>query len=208
MTAAHNSESQTDPTATLNDPSKPTSNKSVAYNRGNAYWVKGEVDPAIADYERALQLQPGRSAVRLRLADVLLKSQRHGEAAEHLERLRAEQPDNPAVLARLAQCLAALSRADEARTLLDRALAAHPEDFDALLQRAKLELAAGNFVAAEHEYETAAHIDPSEANLFDWASELLLHRTLDPAVGAVAVLRVAVAVLLLLPSIAWPNAAG
>ena len=40
----------------------------------------------------------------------------------------------------------------------------------------------GNFVAAEHEYETAAHMDPSESNLFDWASELLLHRTLDPAV--------------------------
>jgi tetratricopeptide (TPR) repeat protein len=40
----------------------------------------------------------------------------------------------------------------------------------------------GNFVAAEHEYEAAAHMDASESNLFDWASELLLHRTLDPAV--------------------------
>lgn len=40
----------------------------------------------------------------------------------------------------------------------------------------------GNFVAAEHEYETAAHRDASESNLFDWGSELLLHRTLDPAV--------------------------
>jgi tetratricopeptide (TPR) repeat protein len=39
-----------------------------------------------------------------------------------------------------------------------------------------------NFIAAEHEYESAAHMDPSESNLFDWASELLLHRTLDPAV--------------------------
>jgi len=39
-----------------------------------------------------------------------------------------------------------------------------------------------NFVAAEHEYETAVHMDTSESNLFDWASELLLHRTLDPAV--------------------------
>jgi len=39
-----------------------------------------------------------------------------------------------------------------------------------------------NFLAAEHEYESAAHMDPSESNLFDWASELLLHRTLDPAV--------------------------
>ena len=39
-----------------------------------------------------------------------------------------------------------------------------------------------NFIAAEHEYESAAHMDPSESNLFDWGSELLLHRTLDPAV--------------------------
>lgn len=40
----------------------------------------------------------------------------------------------------------------------------------------------GKFVAAENEFELAAHADPSESNLFDWGSELLLHRTLDPAV--------------------------
>src|SRR5436309_2821497 len=39
----------------------------------------------------------------------------------------------------------------------------------------------GKFVTAANEYETAAHIDPSESNLFDWGSELLLHRTLAPA---------------------------
>ena len=36
----------------------------------------------------------------------------------------------------------------------------------------------GKFVAAANEYETAAHMDPSESNLFDWGSELLIHRTL------------------------------
>lgn len=46
----------------------------------------------------------------------------------------------------------------------------------------EIEEKAGNFIAAEHEYEAAAHMDPSEGNLFDWASELLIHRTLDPAV--------------------------
>jgi tetratricopeptide (TPR) repeat protein len=40
----------------------------------------------------------------------------------------------------------------------------------------------GNFIAAANEYEVAAHMDPSESNLFDWGSELLIHRTLDPAV--------------------------
>jgi tetratricopeptide (TPR) repeat protein len=40
----------------------------------------------------------------------------------------------------------------------------------------------GQFVAAANEFERAAHQDPSESNLFDWASELLLHRTLEPAI--------------------------
>ena len=40
----------------------------------------------------------------------------------------------------------------------------------------------GKFVDAANEYETAAHMDPSEDNLFDWGSELLLHRTYDPAI--------------------------
>jgi len=47
---------------------------------------------------------------------------------------------------------------------------------------AEIEEKKQNFVAAANEYEAAAHMDPSESNLFDWASELLLHRTLDAAV--------------------------
>ena len=32
----------------------------------------------------------------------------------------------------------------------------------------------GKFVAAANEFQTAAHMDPSENNLFDWGSELLI----------------------------------
>ena len=39
----------------------------------------------------------------------------------------------------------------------------------------------GNPLEAVHEYERAAELAPSEANLFDWGSELLLHRALEPA---------------------------
>jgi tetratricopeptide (TPR) repeat protein len=46
----------------------------------------------------------------------------------------------------------------------------------------ELEEKDGQFVAAENEYELAAHADPSESNLFDWGSELLMHRTLGAAV--------------------------
>ena len=40
----------------------------------------------------------------------------------------------------------------------------------------------GKFVAAVNEYEIAAHMDPTEDNLFDWGTELLLHRTYEPAI--------------------------
>jgi tetratricopeptide (TPR) repeat protein len=37
-------------------------------------------------------------------------------------------------------------------------------------------------VGAEHEYEEAVGMDPSEANYFSWGTELLLHRAADAAV--------------------------
>jgi tetratricopeptide (TPR) repeat protein len=37
-------------------------------------------------------------------------------------------------------------------------------------------------LAAEHEYERATQLDPTEANYFAWAAELLLHRAIQPAV--------------------------
>ncbi len=40
----------------------------------------------------------------------------------------------------------------------------------------------GDPVAAEHEYESAVKLDPSEQNYFSWGAELLLHRAGVPAV--------------------------
>lgn len=39
-----------------------------------------------------------------------------------------------------------------------------------------------NYLASAAQYEQAVRLDPSEQNLFDWGSELLLHQTFEPAV--------------------------
>ena len=39
----------------------------------------------------------------------------------------------------------------------------------------------GNPLEAVHEYQRAADLAPSETNIFDWATELLTHRALEPA---------------------------
>jgi len=46
---------------------------------------------------------------------------------------------------------------------------------------AEREEAQGRPVEAEHEYQRAAELDPSEANLFDWGAELLRHGAVEPA---------------------------
>lgn len=38
------------------------------------------------------------------------------------------------------------------------------------------------FVDAANEFATAAHMDPSEDNLFSWGGEMLLHRAYEPAI--------------------------
>ncbi len=115
-------------------------------------WVCNQLDvrpQAIADYQRALELQPGRSSVRLRLAELLVESSRQAEATPHLERLRQEQPNNPDVLVLLARCRLVQAQPDEARALLDQVLAEHPNHFDALLRRGEVEYSERHFAEAE-----------------------------------------------------------
>jgi tetratricopeptide (TPR) repeat protein len=130
-------------------------------------WVSNQLDhrgQAISDYERLLELQPGRSAVRLRLAEILVDSSRHPEAVPHLERLRDEQPTNVAVLVALARCRITEGRTGDARALLDAARAAHPDDFDALLWRGKVELEDSNFAEAERWLRQAVGRSPRDAD--------------------------------------------
>lgn len=46
---------------------------------------------------------------------------------------------------------------------------------------AEVEERGGNFPEATKEYQRAAQIEPSSQNIFDWGSELLLHRGIEPA---------------------------
>ncbi len=130
-------------------------------------WVSNQLDhrgQAIGDCEKALELQPGRSVVRLRLAKILVDSSRQAEAVPHLEQLRQEQPANPEVLVALARCRVAQTRTEEARTLLDAVLAAHPDDCGALLQRGKLDLQDRRFTEAEHWLRQALERTPLDTD--------------------------------------------
>jgi tetratricopeptide (TPR) repeat protein len=72
------------------------------------------------------------------------------------------------------------STATSERSLLD-GVANHPNDSEAHHRLADSEEKLGHALGAVREYQRAAELDPSERNLFDWGTELLAHRALEPA---------------------------
>lgn len=127
-------------------------------------WVGVQLDQrdrAIFDYENLLDLQPGRSDIRLRLAQLLVESNRWADAVPHLERLLLEMPDDPDAIAALAPCRVVQTRSLEAREMLDAALQKNPDHFGLLYQRGKLELT-GNPADAEPWLRKALAVKPHD----------------------------------------------
>jgi tetratricopeptide (TPR) repeat protein len=61
------------------------------------------------------------------------------------------------------------------------ALTRNPKDPELHHRLGDVEEKLDNPLDAVREYQRAAELDPSEANLFDWGTELLAHRALEPA---------------------------
>ena len=61
------------------------------------------------------------------------------------------------------------------------AVTRNPKDPELHHLLADVEEKLGNPLEAVREYQRAAELDPSEPNLFDWGTELLTHRALEPA---------------------------
>jgi tetratricopeptide (TPR) repeat protein len=108
-------------------------------------------DEAIVDYKRALELDPERWGVRMRLARALLERQNPQEASPHLEKLERSHADKPEVLIALAQCRQLQGEPEKASQLADRVLAISPDDFDALSLHGQLALSSEPPQAAQAE---------------------------------------------------------
>jgi tetratricopeptide (TPR) repeat protein len=68
-----------------------------------------------------------------------------------------------------------------AENSLRNAVAQNPQDAGLHHQLAGVEEALGHPFEAVREYQRAAELDPREPYLFDWGTELLTHRALEPA---------------------------
>jgi tetratricopeptide (TPR) repeat protein len=141
----------------------------------------GKIAPAETEFKKAVELDPDSYDTNHNLGEIYVATGKLTDAVLYLEkaqRINSTAYDNGYDLA---LAYAKTGRLEEGRNLVD-SLLKQKDTAELHNVLGEIEERDGKFVAAEHEYEIAAHMDPSESNLFDWGSELLIHRTLDPAV--------------------------
>jgi len=141
----------------------------------------GKLQSAEAEFKKALELEPQNYDANHNLGELYVRAGKVPSAMPYLEQA---QRINPAAYDNgydLALAYIVTNRLADARQLL-LTLLKQKDSAELHNLLAEVEEKDGKFVAAANQYELAAHLDPSEGNLFDWGSELLLHRTLDPAI--------------------------
>jgi tetratricopeptide (TPR) repeat protein len=141
----------------------------------------GRTGLAEEQFRKAEQLEPENFDANHNLGEAYVRAGKIADAAPYLEKAQHLDPasyDNGYDLS-LAYLLT--GRTKQARELVNNLLKQkNTAELHNLL--AEVEEKEGNFVPAANQFEIAAHMEPSESNLFDWASELLVHRTLGPSI--------------------------
>jgi len=120
----------------------------------------------------AARRSPESFDAQYQLASFYVQQHRLQASLPWLQRARAIKPDDYASGHDLALALLELNRLDEARALILQMLAARDAaELHNLL--ANVSERGGDRLAAAEEYQRAAHMDPTEAHLFDWGDNLL-----------------------------------
>ncbi len=141
----------------------------------------GQTGPAGEQFRKAYELEPGDYSANHNLGEFYVQQGKLKEARPLLEKAQQLKPDAYDNGYDLAMADFLTGQLDDARGVIQTLLAQKNtgELHNLLGQIGEQD---GKFVDAAKEYDTAAHIDPSDDNLFAWGSELLLHRTYEPAV--------------------------
>jgi tetratricopeptide (TPR) repeat protein len=141
----------------------------------------GKPDLAFVEFKKAAELDPQSFDTNHNLGEFYVRSGKLAEAAPFLEKAQHIDPSAYDNGFDLSLALLQLGRFSDARQVV-HSLLKQKDTAELHNLLGEIEEKDGKFVPAENEFELAAHADPSESNLFDWGCELLLHRTLGPAV--------------------------
>ena len=145
---------------------------------------KAQARPAAPESEKSLrdlvERDPGSFHANHALGKMLMDQGSSEDAIFYLQRadeLNSSDSENAMDLSLAYANVGDYSRArNRAETLIARNDSAQSHHL-----LADIEEKSGNSLEAVREYQRAAELDPTEPNLFDWGSELLLHHAPEPA---------------------------
>ena len=133
-----------------------------------------------------VERDPGDFETNGRLGKLLVDDGKAREAIPYLERayqLNRSDYENSYEMAVAYADVGQYERARaEARTLLAREDKSAQKAAELHHLLADVEEKLSDPLEAVREYQRAAELDPSEANLFDWGADLLIHRAFEPAI--------------------------
>jgi tetratricopeptide (TPR) repeat protein len=129
----------------------------------------------------AAEREPGNFDANYRAGKLLVDGGKAREALPFLERASQLNPGSYESTYEKAVAYEALGEYENARANV-HALLARQEKAEVHHLLGNVEEKTGNPLPAVREYQRAAELNPSEAYLFDWGAELLIHHAPEPAI--------------------------
>jgi tetratricopeptide (TPR) repeat protein len=124
-------------------------NPVVRYNLGRAYWQRGDVDLARAQFRAAMDMQPDYLAPRLALTQIHLSRHEFAQALQISDETIRLSTINQAARILRSLSLQGMGKVEEARAELQGVLRMNPGSSEAQLRLGLLELSVQNYSAAE-----------------------------------------------------------
>jgi tetratricopeptide (TPR) repeat protein len=143
---------------------------------GDKYVSAGKFAEAALEYRNAADLLPLDGAVRLKLADALLRSGNTSEGAGEYVRAADLLPDDVGVQMKAGNLLLLGGRFSDARAVAEKLLKKHPKDVDAEILLANAFAASRNIDAALQQIEEALRVDPNRSGTYGNLGALELTR--------------------------------
>ncbi|HEY3988099.1 MAG TPA: tetratricopeptide repeat protein [Acidobacteriaceae bacterium] len=150
-------------------------------NLGTAYLKLNQPRKALPELEAAARLQPGDQQTQSNLAHAYMETAEPAKAAQAFAAAAALGPLDADTSHDRALALLQSNDASGAKQVLDALPQGNRNDaIEELAGETEEHL--GNYRQAEEHFSEAAHLNPSEPNIYAWVVELLRHFSWQPAV--------------------------
>ncbi len=163
--------------------SKLPRNAVVRYNLGRAYWAKGDIEPARAQFKSAVEMQPDYLAPRLALLQLQVSRGEFAQAIQASEEVLRLSPRNMTGRLLHSMVLEGVGKTADARSELQAILKAQPTSTEARFRLGLLEVRAGDYKTAEKVFrECSAQANPDAACQIGLAEVFSAQKQYDKAV--------------------------